>query len=159
MPSASRKLSLELDEHTATLASDALLSAADRLRRAAVTVSGELEAERRATGKDIRTGALRVVETLGEAAALEEAAAALQAAWAASTDKPARRRKAETAGGDPSPGDDDGDAGEGDASATEAAEVLAAIEADPDVAAARAALAGAGAGAPALPDGAAVAAG
>lgn len=75
-----RSVTLELDERTALLAAEALAGEADRRRRAGVRLSGELAAEK-AAGADIRTKALSVVDVLGEADALEQAAEELTTAW------------------------------------------------------------------------------
>lgn len=75
-----RSVTLELDERTALLAAEALAGEADRRRRAGVRLSGELAAEK-AAGADIRTKALSVVDVLGEADALEQAAEELASAW------------------------------------------------------------------------------
>lgn len=103
-PASARTLTLELDEHTAALASEALRGEADRRRRAAQTVSAELTEKKRTDGTDIRGGAVQVVNTLAEADALLEAADQLTDAWAAAEAKKAARKPRAPK---PSAGDDD----------------------------------------------------
>lgn len=108
-PASARTLTLELDEHTAALASEALRGEADRRRRAAQTVSAELTEKKRADGTDIRGGAVQVVNTLAEADALLEAADQLTDAWAAAEAKKAARKPRAPK---PSAGDDDDGGGD-----------------------------------------------
>ena len=68
-PDTTRDIILELDAQGLELACAALEGEAGRWRDAAVTLSAELEAARVA-GDDIRTGSLRIVNVLAQAAAL-----------------------------------------------------------------------------------------
>lgn len=159
MPTAStRTLTLELDEHTAALAAEALRGDADRRRRAGQTFSAELMAKKRDDGIDIRSGALHVVNSLAEADALAAAADQLATAWEAADPTVPRRPVPPRAGEE-----DDDDEPDGDLEQRIAdAEALAAnggddgatvIEHgdDPDVEEARRILAGAGPVASAAP--------
>lgn len=60
---------------------DALEAAADQRRRAGLAASAELEAERRG-GKDVRSGALRIVRVLAEASICDRYAKGLRAGLA-----------------------------------------------------------------------------
>lgn len=60
---------------------DALEQAADQRRRAGLAASAELEAERRG-GKDVRSGALRIVRVLAEASICDRYAKGLRAGLA-----------------------------------------------------------------------------
>lgn len=77
-------VTIELEPHVAPAAVEALRSAARQRRAVAERAAGELQAEK-AAGKDIRTGAVKVVALLGEADNLEHVAGRIASALEAST--------------------------------------------------------------------------
>lgn len=84
-----RRFVVNLDAAVVDLAASELRAAADRHRRAAVTLSGELEAKRVIEGADIRTGALQVIRVLADADSLIRAAEQLENGYSAPTASPA----------------------------------------------------------------------
>lgn len=78
--STGQPLIVELDPDLRDDVVEALRDQAARFRRVGVTLAGEAHTDRRRHGKDIRTRALRVVEVLAKADALERAASTVAAA-------------------------------------------------------------------------------